>query len=393
MTAITEGQWLSQTKGFEMSSRKSVLPMIAALGLSAFSPNAKADTIEFHGSVYARSSMNFDKASARDYWDGKPSNILGVISKGMSAEIVSYRKLPSGNLAARIKMLSGALEGKEVYVYYGAAENKPFGYMSRKVSLAQAEEEAKQPEARYPTPCELGLCPGANELAKQSGTLADLANKAVQNPAQTTTHAPNALSRVSFGPEPRASELRKLTVEAIDKFGKDLVSSLPADLADFCPPFQRLNEEQKKGFWVQLVSGIAREESNYKSLTSVVSSRVDPLTKRPMSKEGLLGLSYYHERKYKRVAPGACDFNHEQDSNAEYSSVDERTSIQNPLNNINCGIGILNYHVKRDRLIASQLNNKFKGGAQVWSSLQNRDPRNRIRALTRQYCASARQGK
>ena len=61
---------------------------------------------------------------------------------------------------------------------------------------------------------------------------------------------------------PDAREWTEMAHVALVDLGSGLLTTTPRDIADYCPSYQRLNDESRRAFWVYLLSRLARIESN-----------------------------------------------------------------------------------------------------------------------------------
>lgn len=157
-----------------------------------------------------------------------------------------------------------------------------------------------------------------------------------------TTNIANAQIKLSWEDKnPKNSEWTKVVMQKVDKQFQKLNSAEDTEL--FCPQYTFLQEPTKKQFWGEFISAMAFYESNwnpYSQLTEI-SLGVDSVTGKTVTSEGLLQLSYGDIRWAKW-----CNFNWEEDSKNNPTV----TTILNPKNNLECGIGILanqiNHHHK-----------------------------------------------
>lgn len=200
-------------------------------------------------------------------------------------------------------------------------------------------------------------------------------------PAPSATPAPPAIAVAPLW-ESGASLHRSWTQHAmnvVDKYGASLVAGAK-DVTDFCPAYFSLDRDQKIGFWVYLVSAIAKYESAFDPTCRFKEPGMgnDPVTHQSVYSEGLLQLSYQDSLGYK-----FCDeFDWAADS--KLGTKDPNRTILDPFKNLSCGIRILNSIVARKGLIA------FDGG-HYWSTLQPKRTNSKvpsIRALTNgiRYC-------
>lgn len=155
---------------------------------------------------------------------------------------------------------------------------------------------------------------------------------------------------------PEGAQWSRYLYTAIDQFGRNLLSSNPTDIAEFCPSYPSLTTAQKANFYALLISAIAKYESGFNPNSSYKESW-------GVYSNGLLQLS---------LGDGhGCNFQ----NNAE---------TFDPKKNLECGVKILNDEVKRDNVIAQGSGNSSRGGARYWAVLRgSRSTRNNIATITK----------
>lgn len=139
-----------------------------------------------------------------------------------------------------------------------------------------------------------------------------------------------------------AKEWTRITVTEVEKKLKKLDLAEDAEL--FCPNYVALSQETKIHFWAEFVSAMAFFESGwnkYSQLTEI-SLGIDSVTGKTVVSEGLLQLSY-GDTKWAKW----CNFNWEEDSKNNPTE----TTILNPKNNLECGIGILANQISKHHKI------------------------------------------
>ena len=135
--------------------------------------------------------------------------------------------------------------------------------------------------------------------------------------------------------------------------GKNLLDVIPADQNLFCPNYSNLSEQQRKAYWVFLISSMVRFESNFDPKMSFTEG-FDDSQGRPVISRGLLQLSIESGNAY------GCQFKSSQD-------------LHDPLKNLSCGVRILDRWLDRDGRIGGKINGKWRGGARYWSVLREGD--------------------
>jgi len=140
--------------------------------------------------------------------------------------------------------------------------------------------------------------------------------------------------------------------EAVSVFGKDLLASRPGDIKTFCPNYSNLEDEEKKMFWMHLISSMTQFESGFRPNTKFQESFKDRDGNFIISR-GLLQISIGSARGYD------CDLEDAQD-------------LHSPQKNLECGVRIINRWVRRDGRVAGKVDGKWRGGARYWSVLRKR---------------------
>lgn len=139
----------------------------------------------------------------------------------------------------------------------------------------------------------------------------------------------------------------------LDRLGQTLLDVIPADRSMFCPKYSSLSYAQRKQYWAFMLSAMVRFESNFKTETSYTEGFNDSNGK-PVISRGLLQLSIESGNAY------GCGFKATKD-------------LHDPLQNLSCGIRILDRWVGRDGRIAGKVDSKWRGGARYWSVLRAGD--------------------
>jgi hypothetical protein len=143
-----------------------------------------------------------------------------------------------------------------------------------------------------------------------------------------------------------AANWTRYTQDAVAKYGDSLYKGA-GDIADFCPSYNRLGQQDRINFWVQLIAAMAKYESGFNPASRYTESTlgIDSVTGKQVVSEGLLQLSYQDEKNYKSfLPPGVCDFDNVADQ--QYATSDLRRSILNPNKNLTCAVGILNRQIE-----------------------------------------------
>lgn len=190
----------------------------------------------------------------------------------------------------------------------------------------------------------------------------------------TPTPSPSGFKALWEGKHETSSQWTGYAHSAIANYG-DAMMKGASDISDFCPMYDRLGNQDRANFWVQLLAAMIKYESNFKPTMryTETSMGTDPVTGVQVVSEGLLQLSYQDERNYKNVLPAeVCDFDFKADS--RYPASDIRRTIQDPKTNLTCGIGILNRQLERHNKIAVS-------SAAYWSVIKTSAGHNKLKEI------------
>lgn len=161
-------------------------------------------------------------------------------------------------------------------------------------------------------------------------------------------------------------EWTTITLNAVQKNFSKLDNA--SDIALFCPDYEKLEQEQKKIVWGELIVALAYYESgwNPNAQLTEIGLGTDAVTHLTVVSEGLLQLSYGDTRWAKW-----CAFDWE----ADKTNTDNPTILK-PRNNLECGVGILaNQIAKHGRITLAH-------GA-YWSVLKLTHKNKRIDGIAR----------
>jgi hypothetical protein len=137
----------------------------------------------------------------------------------------------------------------------------------------------------------------------------------------------------------------------IDVLGKNLVAKNPSDIAAFCANYPNLSADDKKNFWVYLISAMSEKESNHNPASQYTEAFNDQNGNRVVSR-GLLQISIESGNAY------GCGFKNE-------------SELHDPYKNLDCGLRILNRWLGQDGRLAGRVNGAWRGGARYWSVLRS----------------------
>lgn len=159
---------------------------------------------------------------------------------------------------------------------------------------------------------------------------------------------------------PQAGLWTSLTMKALQDLGKELLSANPEDGASWNSGFSSFSQDQKKAFYVMLLSSMARYESNFKPTERYVENFVDQEGKSVVSR-GLLQLSIESVNGY-----GA--------------GIQKAEELHDPETNLRAAVMILNRWIPKDGVIGNGSNT---GAARYWSVIRKLDTRKKIQEKTR----------
>jgi len=153
-------------------------------------------------------------------------------------------------------------------------------------------------------------------------------------------------SKVSQGKEWTAHVNRQL-----DLIGADLLVGDPQDSNLFCGNYDKLSDSQRRQYWTFILSMMVKYESGFNTNAKLTEKFTDYHGRKVISR-GLLQISIESSHSYD------CGLRSSQD-------------LHDPLQNLTCGIRILNRWVKYDRRIAGKVSQSWRGGARYWAVLRS----------------------
>ncbi|WP_413561191.1 transglycosylase SLT domain-containing protein [Bdellovibrio sp. HCB209] len=205
---------------------------------------------------------------------------------------------------------------------------------------------------------------GALSSSQLSSTTGDNSSSGVQTPDPTPTPTPSPSPSPSPSPgtslevapiwEAAKTDGKLWTAHVLaqlDVIGEDLLDVIPADGATFCPKYNSLTRDQRKNFWVYLMSQMTKYESSFNTNLQYTEDFDDSSGSNVISR-GLLQLSI-------------------ESGNAYGCGLKTASELHDPYKNLSCGIRILNRWMERDGRIAGQVSGSWKGGARYWAVLRS----------------------
>ena len=136
------------------------------------------------------------------------------------------------------------------------------------------------------------------------------------------------------------------TAAAIREHGKALIETVPFDIGWHCPKYPQMNEEQRVGFWIRLISVLGESES---SMNPLLVHRDTPVGPNIFS-TGLLQISLVSAQQ----AKWGCTMIQKQDDLFEWRK------------NITCAVKIMNQLMIEDKALSYSTNLPSK---QTWYGL------------------------
>jgi hypothetical protein len=162
---------------------------------------------------------------------------------------------------------------------------------------------------------------------------------------------------------PAGAVFTQMTSQALDDLGGDLFSmNSPSDSKKFCPNFESFDREQRKQFYVMLISSIARYESSFDPATTYKEPFLD-VHGSPVISRGLMQLSIESANGY------GCGIKSAKD-------------LHDPEINLRCSVRILTRWVTSDACLACQ-NSSHRGIGRYWSVIRKGHKQNQIAAKTK----------
>jgi len=90
-----------------------------------------------------------------------------------------------------------------------------------------------------------------------------LLSSACMEMGDASSSAPASLPVMQWDHHPQSAAWTEATLEALRDEGAILASTVPMDVAEFCPTYAEASPEDRRAFWAGLFSAIARYESTW----------------------------------------------------------------------------------------------------------------------------------
>ncbi|MCX8507340.1 MAG: lytic transglycosylase domain-containing protein [Rhodobacteraceae bacterium] len=168
---------------------------------------------------------------------------------------------------------------------------------------------------------------------------------------------PGFLPATRWDHRPEASEWTAATLAALQKEGAVLVSSVPSDVGQYCPGYARAAPEQRRSFWVGLLSSVARYESRWNPLARGGGGKF----------KGLMQIS---------------------DATARAHGCASGQALLDGSENLSCAVKIMSQSVARDGAVFGDARRGWLGLARDWLPMRQQSKRAEVaRWMSQQsYC-------
>jgi len=142
---------------------------------------------------------------------------------------------------------------------------------------------------------------------------------------------------------------------SLEAYGQGLLATTSVkDAKKYCPKYSSLSRDQRKAFYIMLISSMARFESSFKPETTYTEDFKDS--------QGLWVKSR-----------GLLQISKESANQSAYGcKIVDKEDLHLPAVNLACGVKILNYWIKKDGYVGTYLSKtQIYGGARYWSVLRD----------------------
>jgi len=168
----------------------------------------------------------------------------------------------------------------------------------------------------------------------------------------------DALPTMRWDHLPQATNWTVATLKAVEEHGSGLVTTVPKDIAQWCPGYENASDAERAAFWAGLFSTLAKYESTWNPKASgggglwIGLTQIDPRTARGY------------------------------DCNAK-----TKAELKNGAANLSCAVRIASYQVARDDVLISE-DGSWRGVARDWAPFRSAAKRADMAAWTRSqdYC-------
>lgn len=179
-------------------------------------------------------------------------------------------------------------------------------------------------------------------MRRTSLTLLALVMAVVASPVEAKAKKVT-LPAMRWDAAPRASEWTQTALLQVAEHDAELTHTVPADIDTYCPGYAEASKDERRAFWVGLMSATAKYESGFNQAAVGGSGRY----------VGLMQISVPTARLY------GCEAN----SSAELKDGEA---------NLSCAVDIIAPHVAADGMVAGKGNRGIARDWGPWSSAKNR---------------------
>jgi hypothetical protein len=167
---------------------------------------------------------------------------------------------------------------------------------------------------------------------------------------------------------PAGRDWTRFALAGVDAHGQGLLANVPSDVGAYCPRYAQANSEDRRAFWVGLMSALARFESDFDpSVTFTEPDVIDAQGNRVISR-GLLQIS-------------------QESANGYGCGIADAQQLHDPATNLACAARIMNRLVTRDG-VTGTISSPWRGMAAYWSPFRRPDRRADMQQWTaaQTYC-------
>ena len=159
----------------------------------------------------------------------------------------------------------------------------------------------------------------------------------------------------------------RYTATALNNYGQGLISSAPKDVAQYCPSYAGLQPQQRRAFWIHLISALSKYESNFDPSVKFDETTVDPkmitVSGQPIISRGLLQIS-------------------KESANGYGCKINEASQLHDANTNLSCAVRILDRWITRDGVISGQVDAGWRGAARYFSPFRDDNKRQAMQTLS-----------
>lgn len=169
----------------------------------------------------------------------------------------------------------------------------------------------------------------------------------------------------------------------LDKLGKDLLDSSPADRKEWCKRYDDLDRDQRRVFYAQLISKMVQYESNYKPETLFVECSKKQSTYGSSGKwfadRGMYCIPGHAKDGGVAISRGLTQMSL-QSAQGYNCEVSEPKDLHDPFKNISCTIRVMNRFIPAPRQyegkvrghgrISGKVSGSWKGAGAYWSVMR-----------------------